>query len=300
MNLKRLLLLISGAFLISCKAEPEEKPETPVAKKISVDLVSQFSGKNALTHIAALEEFGPRPPESAGYEKSLQYLEAELKKLGWVTTRQSFRARTPVGMVNVSVPYLIGSHLDTKRYSNITFMGSNDSGSSTGVLVELARVFSTEPAAAKQVELVFFDGEEAMLKNIDPRRDGLYGSKYYAATVTSRKNRPTTGFVLDLVGDINVPLHVGKDSPAPLKKVAGKAVIQLGLEDAVKSAKHPCLDDHLPLIHRAQIPTLHLIGDFASMKYWHTKDDTMANLSPEALANSGKLTLKVIELLSAE
>ncbi len=312
-----MLFLALGGLLCSCKKE--KTAAAPIVEfssapsKISPDLIDEFSGKKAYQHIEALEEFGPRPPESTGYAKSLQYLEKTLKDFGWTTTRQSFRGITPVGPVkftnllarygestdwNQSVPFIIGSHLDTKRYSNIRFMGSNDSGSSTGVLVEMARVFATDPSAARQIELVFFDGEEAMLRDIDPRRDGLYGSKYYAAELTRRKNKPQAGFVLDLVGDLKVPLHVGLDSTERLKTLAGKAVAQLGLEKYVKSARHPCLDDHIPLLQRAQLPTLHLIGDFAAMPYWHTKNDTLKNVSPKALANSAKLTLKVISLLT--
>ena len=183
-------------MLISCgekEGEQLEQSKSSIPRPsspISENLGQEFSGEKALAHIHALTEFGPRPPESEGYRKSLIYLEETLGKLGWKTSRQSFRSATPVGPVGFtnllarfspmsdidwesSVPFVLGSHLDTKRYVSITFLGVNDSGSSTGVLVEMARVLSAHPEAAKQIELVFFDGEEAMLTNIDPKRDGL-------------------------------------------------------------------------------------------------------------------------------
>ena len=287
-------------------------PSSPIPENFAQD----FSGEKALLHIRALTEFGPRPPESDGYRNSLIYLEETLGKFGWKTSRQSFRSATPIGQVGFtnliarfspksdvdwenSVPFVIGSHLDTKRFISITFLGVNDSGSSTGVLVEMARVLSAYPKAAKQIELVFFDGEEAMLTNIDPKRDGLYGSRYYAAELTRRKSKPYVGMVLDLVGDVRVPLLVGLDSPKLLKQHALVAAKSLGMDqETVQPARIPIIDDHIPLLNRANLQTLHLIGDFNRMPYWHTENDTLEQISAEGLSNSGKLTFKVLSQIS--
>lgn len=300
------------AFLLAACGEQEAIPEQPTK---GADVVVEFSGARALTHVQALTDLGPRPSESDGYRKSLAYLEKELVALGWKTTRQEFEDNTPIGPVNFtnllaryspnsevdwtsSIPFIVGSHLDTKRYSDITFVGANDSGSSTGVLVEMANALSKNPALAAQVELAFFDGEEAMLTNIDPKTDGLYGSKHYASGLVKRKSRPNFGIVLDLVGDINVPLLIGADSDERLKRHAINAAMKLNLGNTTQMAPYPIIDDHVPLITKANLKTLHLIGEFNRMTYWHTKDDTMKNLSPVALSNSGKLALRVITQLA--
>lgn len=300
-------LLSLSLFLTSCR---EKEELTPVEKK-SVNLIEEFSGAKALHEVQTLTDFGPRPPESDGYRKSLKYLEKTLGQFGWKTTRQEFEDQTPVGPVSFtnliarfspkdevdwssSVPFVIGSHLDTKRYISITFLGANDSGSSTGVLVELARVLTKRPDLAEQVELVFFDGEEAMLTNIDPKKDGLYGSRHYAVELGKRTKQPKYGIVLDLVGDSKVPLLIGADSNHSLKQKAANAVMKLNLNGKVGIARYSIIDDHVPLITQANLPSLHLIGDFNQMPYWHTEKDTMENLSSEALSNSGKLTLLVL------
>lgn len=321
-----LRISLSKIFLLtilisSCRQHAPADPAAPAEPQegariaIPVELSDQFSGEKALSHIIALEKFGPRPPASAGYEKSLRYLEAQLATLGWSTMRQSFRGVTPIGPYrftnllarygqepdwDLSPPYLLGSHLDTKRYPKIRFMGSNDSGSSTGVLVELARVLSSAPASAAQVELVFFDGEEAFLENIDPRRDGLYGSRYYAAELDKRSSRPEQGILLDLVGDLDVPLLVGIDSGKEMIRLTATAAGQLGIGEHLQPARSLIIDDHLPLIHRAKVPMIHLIGDFQNMPYWHTANDTLANLETEALENAGRLTLRILHLLKPE
>jgi hypothetical protein len=54
---------------------------------------------------------------------------------------------------------ILASHYDTRLMTNAVFVGANDGGSSTGLLLELARVLSQRqnPFA---VWFVFFDGGE--------------------------------------------------------------------------------------------------------------------------------------------
>lgn len=309
---------LSALFLLaSCsdKEDPEPKPIGIKTSPIPKEAVSKLSGAKAFAHVEKLTSFGPRPPESDGYRKSLSYLEGELAKLGWKTQRQTFRSSTPIGPINftnllaryspdstpdwnASVPFLVCSHLDTKRYTNFVFVGSNDSGSSTGLLVEMARVLSEHGDAAKSVELVFFDGEEAILENIRGR-DGLYGSKYYAGQLNNRTNKPRLGIVLDIVGDINLPLLIGSDSHENLKAHTTAAATTLGISNKVVQHDMPITDDHVPLMSRAHLPVLHLIGDFSKASYWHKPGDTMENISPQALENTGRLTLQVLHQLTS-
>ena len=185
--------VIALFFLIACNQEKKVSQRisgAPIKGAIPAETIGKFSGKNALTHVEALTAFGPRPIGSEAYQLSLQYLETKLAELGWKTMRQNFTGITPIGPQkftnllaryspesepdwNSSTPFLLCSHLDTKLYAEFEFLGVNDSGSSTGVLVEMARVLSEQNEGAQNIELVFFDGEEAILKNIN-RKDGLY------------------------------------------------------------------------------------------------------------------------------
>jgi len=311
------ILLLGAAGLLSlssCSQKKEPEIARGKAEPLAVEAVAEFSGDKAFAHVKALTDFGPRPPESDAYRQSLAYLEAELGKLGWKTQRQSFKSVTPIGPINFtnllaryspdsepdwnsSVDFIIGSHLDTKRYLDIVFVGANDSGSSTGVLVELARVLSGHGKAAKSVELVFFDGEEAILENIGGR-DGLYGSKYYAGQLNNRTSKPKLGMVLDIVGDINIPLLVGGDSHPNLKAHTHAAAKILGISDWVQAYEDSITDDHVPLMSRANLPVLHLIGAFMDADYWHKAGDTLDKISPKALENTGKLTLQILHQIT--
>src|SRR6185369_16229337 len=110
---------------------------------------------------------------------------------GWKVTRQAFSNETPRGKIQFvnliaqfgeakSPPpiFLLCSHYDTKIFDNFQFVGANDGGSSTGLLLELARVLALQPDLAAKIELVFFDGEEAV-ENFS-QTDGIYGSRHFA------------------------------------------------------------------------------------------------------------------------
>ena len=322
MMTKTLLAAFLTCLLFSSCGEKEEPK--PAIKSLTLgpvpaSAVEEFSGQKAYDHIAALTKFGPRPPESEGYRKSLNYLETELKNLGWITKRANFKAQTPVGPIRFtnllarygesdsikwkqSPPYVLSGHLDSKRYLNKTFLGVNDSGSSTGVILEMARVLSKYPDAARQVELVFFDGEEAILENIvvtGPRADGLYGSINYAKNrLRNRQSKPKLAFVLDLVGDPSVDLFVSAHTDKAARKEGLKAVKTLDLYEKITFPNLYITDDHVPLMEYARLPVFHLIGDFQSMPYWHKEGDTMDTIKPEALENTGKFTLQVLHQLT--
>src|SRR5215208_5498774 len=135
----------------------------------------QFSGEKALAHVQRLVDLGPHPAGSDAIEKARDYIEEQLRHSGWQVTRQTFTDDTPRGKIHfvnllarfsgdtkaASPSFLLCSHYDTKLFDAIRFVGANDGGSSTGLLLELGRVLGQHPNVARKVELVFFDGEEA-------------------------------------------------------------------------------------------------------------------------------------------
>ena len=132
-------------------------------------LWEEFSGAKAFAHVQHLVELGPRPAGSEALEKSRIYIADQLKSFGWTdntigifgadTTRnddirklgRAFRERK-----KGPAQFLLCSHYDTKTFDAIRFVGANDGGSSTGLLIEMARVLAINPALAAKVELVVF------------------------------------------------------------------------------------------------------------------------------------------------
>lgn len=283
----RFLLLLLGGLLVSKALAVDSSP-----------LWERFSGRKALEQVRALVDLGPRPAGSEALEKSRTYIEKQLQSAGWKTSRQSFSAQTPRGLITfinliatfgdrAAPDFLLCSHYDTKTFDTVTFVGANDGGSSTGLLLELGRILSQDPAKARRVELVFFDGEEAFENFTDT--DGLYGSRFFARELTGKKFKG--GILFDMIGDSSLDVTLPPDSPRQLARGIFDAAEKLKVRDHFTYFSGQILDDHTPL-NAAGIPTIDVIDfDFA---WWHTAGDTMDKISAESLQIVGQVALRYL------
>ena len=264
----------------------------------------EFSGEKALAHVQRLVDLGPHPAGSEAIEKARDYIEEQLRHSGWQVTRQAFTDETPRGKIHFvnliarfpgaekAVPpsFLFASHYDTKLFDTIRFVGANDGGSSTGLLLELARVLGQHPNVARNVELVFFDGEEA-IENFS-ETDGLYGSRYFAKQLHSQDAKHFRGGILfDMVGDRSLGITFPADSPAAMARDIFAAAEVLKLRKYFSYLDRDMIDDHTPL-NAIGIPTIDIIDfDYPS---WHTADDTMDKISAQSLQIVGSVALNYL------
>jgi hypothetical protein len=305
------LLLLGG-----CERQTSTAPAQQRSAREPV-LWKEFSGEKAFEHTRALVAFGPRPSGAAPLEKARQYIAETLKACGWIVERQEFDA-TPVAgkgalrFVNVIARFpaeagkepspaaqraIVASHYDTKRMLGVTFVGANDGGSSTGALLEFARAAARQPAFASQLELAFFDGEEAIEQFGDAvtGTDGLVGSRHYARELraSGRAKQFRLAVLWDMIGDKDLKLTLPADSPQQIAGGIITAAERLGLRKHVGYFGQPILDDHVPLAVIARVPAIDLI-DF-DYSPWHTSADTLDQLSPESLKAVGQMTLWYLE-----
>ena len=261
----------------------------------------EFSGEKAFAHIQRLVDFGPRPAGSKAIEKSRDYIEGQLRRSGWQVTRQAFSDDTPRGKIQfvnliaqfsargkaASPSFLLCSHYDTKMFEAIRFVGANDGGSSTGLLLELARVIGQHPNLARKIELVFFDGEEAVEQF--SQTDGLYGSRYFARQLQSGGAKQFRGGLLfDMVGDRSLGITLPANSPVEIARDIFAAAEVLKLRNYFTYLGRELVDDHVPL-NAIGIPTLDII-DF-DYPWWHTAGDTIDKISAQSLQIVGSVAL---------
>ena len=283
--------LLALGFLAACDRASTQAPSGS-RKKIWED----FSGDKALAHVQTMIDIGPRPPGTEAIEKTRAYLTKQLEAFGWKVERQAFTDETPrgkVGFVNLIATFagkqgppsfLVCSHYDTKTFDTARFVGANDGGSSTGLLLELARVLAERPDLAQKMELVFFDGEEAY--DAFTETDGLFGSRYFAKELVA-KNKATAfrgGILFDMVGDRSLTITLPPDSPVEVARGIFAAAEALKLRKHFTYFDRDITDDHTPL-NEIGIPTIDLI-DF-DYPPWHTPDDTIDKLSAESLRITG-------------
>jgi glutaminyl-peptide cyclotransferase len=260
----------------------------------------EVSGEKALAHVQRLVDFGPHPSGSKAIEESRHYIEQQLRRFGWQVTRQAFTDETPRGKVqfvnliaqfpsqgNSAPLFLLCSHYDTKTFDAIKFVGANDGGSSTGLLLELARVIALHPNLAAKIELVFFDGEEAY--DHFSETDGLYGSRYFARQLeATRAKQFRGGLLLDMVGDRSLDVTLPADSPPEMAKDIFAAAEALTLRSYFTYLDREMIDDHSPL-NAIGIPTIDVI-DF-DYPWWHTAGDTIDKISAQSLQIVGSVAL---------
>lgn len=300
------VLLVVLLPLGGCHSEaPLPAPET---------FAREFSGQNALDHVAKLVAFGPRPSGSPELEQSRQYLETQLRTFGWTVERQKFTEPTPHGPIefvnliarpvgaNAGDPRaIVCTHYDTKVFEGQRFVGADDGGSGTGALLELARVLAREKDFARRFELVFFDGEEAIRDfRVDlPPYDGLWGSRHYAHALVAEKRASQFkfGILWDMIGKAGVTITLSPDSPSSLARGIFAASDALGTRDHFGYFRGNILDDHYDL-NAVRIPTIDLI-DF-NYPPWHTPGDTLDKLSTESLTIVGQATLYYLVKSSGE
>ncbi len=269
-------------------------------------LWEEFSGSKALAHVGALVAIGPRPSGSPALERTRKYLEEQLQAVGWTVERQTFTDATPNGPVaftnlvarfkdtDAGTPRaILCTHYDTKVFGEFRFVGANDGGSGTGALLEAARVLALEPDLARRVELVFFDGEEAIGEWT--LTDSLYGSRHYARNLreAKRAGQYRFGILWDMMGDRDLGITLPPDSPNKLVRGIFAASDAVGKREYFGFFnKGPSIDDdHRPL-NVAGIPTIDLIDfDFPA---WHTAGDTMEKISAVSLETVGRTTLRYL------
>ena len=144
--------------------KPRPAPAAPPAES-----TGGFDGQQAYQYVADQVAIGPRSAGTEGDTRAQQYIIGKLQSFGCPVDQEDFHTSTPIGSVAMKnivakVPgaspdiVLFTTHYDTKRLPN--FVGADDGGSSTGVMLELARLVCARKNALT-VWVAFFDGEEA-------------------------------------------------------------------------------------------------------------------------------------------
>jgi glutaminyl-peptide cyclotransferase len=292
MNVGRILLLSCATLIFAgCKPSP-------------------FDGAKAMAETEALVKIGPREAGGGGARRASVMLEGKLKALGLKTVNDTFSEETPGGKMHFNnvlgrLPgktnrlIVLASHFDTKSGISKDFQGANDSGSSSGVLLELARVLKERGPYETEFLIAFLDGEECR-KEYGPH-DGLHGSRHLAQQIYEAGGARLVQavIVLDMVGDKDLNISLPQNSSRELVKEIFFAAHELGVRPQFSIGPGAILDDHVPF-QIAGMPVVDVIDfDYGSApglnNYWHTTNDTLDKLSVKSMQTVGDVVLKMIE-----
>jgi len=305
---RRWAVVLAAIALSGCRPSPPPRSATGI-ERFDPDLVD---GQRALAETAALVALGPREAGTPGAERAAAHIRSRLEAAGIEARIECFEDDVPGGRAvfrNVigRLPgrgeglIVLGSHYDTKSGMPEGFEGANDSGSSTGLLIELARVFREGPVVGPEIRWVFLDGEECRVA-YGPR-DGLHGSRHLARQLVEegRAKDVRAVLVLDMVGDRDLTFTLPRNqTPALLRRLLAAARAE-NVRERCRLLPHDVLDDHEPFL-RAGLPAA-LLMDFEYGRapglndYWHTAEDRLDKLSAESLTMAGRVVVRFVNNL---
>src|ERR1017187_4553020 len=198
-----------------------------------------MNGNHVMQYVKEIVAIGSRPVGSPGHAKLEQYILSKLK--GVNVEEDKFTAQTPVGKFpidNIIAKFpgrkdgiiVVAGHYDTNYPLPKAYVGANDGGSSTALLLALADQFRGKELDGYSVWLVWTDGEEAFVKWTDS--DSLYGTKHLAQKWqqdgTAKKIK---AFILvDMIGDADLDIQEESNSTPWLSELVYQAATNLGYQ----------------------------------------------------------------------
>jgi len=322
-----LLYLLGIVTLVSCSrgtdAQPtvvvppqaETRTTPPVPPEAAVPdnaPLPHLDSKRAFQYTREVTAFGPRYMGSENHKKLERYILDHLKGdqvEDDVFTADTVEGKFPVRNIIAKFPgtkdgvIVILGHYDTVYpLRNSGFVGANDGGSSTAILLEYANQLRGGGAGKKRdgysVWLVWTDGEEAVRQW--SATDSLYGTRHIAEKweKDGTLKRIKALMVMDMIADADLDIVRDTNSAPWLLDLIYAAAERLGYQSHFYASQGPIEDDHLPFVKRG-VPS----ADVIDLNYGynnvfhHTPQDTMDKLSPKSLEIVGDTILETIHLL---
>ncbi len=286
-------------------------PVSPADAAPPASQTGGFDGTKAYSYVVKLVSFGPHPPDTPAIRNVQKYIRSTLKSFGCPVDVDDFHAQTPIGtlaMENIvaKIPgtgpgiILLMTHYDTLRLPG--FVGAEDSGSSTGLMLEMASLLCNGKKNHDAVWIAFLDGEEdqqnfataEQAQNTWNNDETTFGSRELAARMDlSGEIKHVHAMILaDMIGQKNLQIEKDTNSTPWLQNLVWKTADRLGYRKIFTSRQSDIIDDHIPFLHRgvASLDVIDLNG-YIQEGYWHTTQDTLDKLSPRNIAIVGQVIL---------
>jgi len=281
-----------------------------------------FNGAKAMEYAREFVSIGPRWPTGPGHARAEEFLRNAFKHDQ--LEEDAFTANTPIGPVpmrNFIVRFpgkkdgviVLATHYETNYpLRTINFVGANDGGATTGLLMAIADQLRLQTANGKKLDgysvwLVFDDGEEAVANppySADQwsASNSLYGTRHLAAKWYSDGSlKRIKAFILaDMIGDKDLDILRESRSTDWLVDLMRKAVHKFGYDKYFFQTEGAVEDDHLPFLNRG-VPSIDVIDlDYGPHNsYHHTAQYTLDKISVRSLTIDGDVFMETIKLIDA-
>jgi len=269
---------------------------------------------------------------SEAHERCAQWIASKFAEYGMTVTLQKADLRGYDGTVlkstNIIAVYrqelktrvMLCAHWDSRPWADndpdeknhrLPVMAANDGASGVAVMLEVARLLSTDTLGIG-VDFVCFDAEDWGTPQWDENsgNDGdtwALGAQYWAeqyAAKTTHEANIKYGILLDMVGGQGARFYQEGVSlnfaPQVVKKV-WQAAETVGYGSMFpKDEGVGITDDHLPVNQKAGIPCIDIIPYYPDCEAssfgptWHTVNDDMAHIDRNTLQAVGQTVIQVL------
>ncbi|TDX86043.1 M28 family peptidase [Epilithonimonas xixisoli] len=273
------------------------------------DRADQVSQTNINTYLQEFENLGVKRTGTTQNTNAFNWLKNKYTALGYTTANfqeHSWTANnlssknlivTKTGTLYPNKFVIVCGHFDS-----INGPGTNDNGSGTSIILEIARILKDVPTDYS-IKFIHFSGEE----------QGLLGSSRYVSQVvngTSPKMDIKVVVNLDQVGGLknrtNNKLYHDKDQSSPSSNNAAAAIAVQELANCTTLYSTLAVDfdpaentDYVPFQQNGEIITgyFEYEGGYNN-PYVHTANDLLINMDPVYVKNVGTAAVGAIQHFS--
>ncbi|MBW1685635.1 MAG: M28 family peptidase [Deltaproteobacteria bacterium] len=318
MRARLLTVPVLLALGLACQSSPPPAAGVPATPAERADA---FEAQRAWQDLGELAEIGPRVMGTEGARRAGDYILGELTKLELeiieqdITVRRGEEDAEPLALRNIAakIPgrssdiFLLVAPYDTRRYESFRFLGVNDGGSGSALLLEIARVLAADPLPYT-TWLVFLDGEAPLAPGSVPvASPSHFGSRALAKQLYDEGVIAGVRLALILNRVCDADLRVARDllSHRIYREEFWRAAARLGRSDAFPpgaSFESPVASHHaLAAVGLRRVVALvdtSFGGDEPPGLYAGTQDDDLEHCSADSLEAVGKVSLEALDKIS--
>ena len=324
-----LALAALAYFLPSFKSNaPDADPETEEVAARRQPVGPTFSADSAMAFCQAQCDFGPRTMNSPAHEQCGGWIAKKFASYGLEVSLQKADLTgydgTTLHSTNIIASYrpeatdrlLVCAHWDSRPWADNDpdsanwhkpVMAANDGASGVAVMLELARLLSSD-SLALGIDFICFDAEDwgtpQWSNQGGDSNSWALGAQYWAANPHRQGYTARFGVLLDMVGGAGARFYKEQYSQQFANKIVRKVwraadVVGFGSLFPNRDGEY-ITDDHLPVNQRANIPCIDIIAYYPDCPQsgfgptWHTINDDMQHLDPAVLQAVGQTMVQVI------
>ena len=318
------LVVAMACSCMSCKSSRKSATEPDTVALVG----PTFNADSAYAFCAKQCSFGPRlmnteahdkcgewiMKQFVGYGMKVETQDAELK--AWDGTMLRSRNIWARFRPELTTRILLCAHWDSRPWADNDpdstnwrkpVMGANDGASGVAVMLELARVISSDSTLNIGVDFVCFDAEDYGVPQWSSAPDSqdswALGAQYWAEH-QPQGYEARYGVLLDMVGGEGARFYqesVSKQYASEIVNKVWRTASQIGYGSYFSMQEGGMItDDHVPVNEKAGIACIDIIPFYPDCQQssfgptWHTINDTMEHIDRATLKAVGQTMVQIL------